>query len=130
MNPHTFVNVSGIDYNEGASVVFVWCRPKETSDHTLLGAGHVVGAAPNCRPPGVSAGQFCVTLPLPAGCSVDDVFVTDDKRGPERLRGIRVSACENRSGSLPHEAASGPVGRAESSRASGLAAKNGSASHV
>ena len=125
MNPQTFVNVSGIDHNEGASVVFVWCCRKEAGDHALLGSGHVVGAAPDSRPPGVLAGQFCVTLPLPAGCSVDDVFVTDDRRGLERVRGIRVSACVARSGSLPHEAASGPAGRPEISRARSSASMNG-----
>jgi hypothetical protein len=125
MNPQTFVNVSGIDHNVGASVVFVWCRHKEAGDDALLGAGHVVGAAPESRPPGVLAGQFCVTLPLPAGYSLDDVFVTDDIRGQERVRGIRVSTCVARSGSLPREAASGPAGRPEISRAHGSVSMNG-----
>jgi hypothetical protein len=125
MNPQTFVNVSGIDQNEGASVVFVWCRQKDAGDHSLLGTGHVVGAASDSRPPGVLAGQFCVTLPLPPGCSVDDVFVTDDVRGLEGVRRIQVSACVPRSGSLPHEAASGAAGRPEISRTHSSASING-----
>jgi hypothetical protein len=125
MNPQTFVNVSGIDQNEGARVVFVWCRHKEAGDHVLLGAGHVVGAAPDCRPPGVLAGQFCVTLPLPAGRSADDVFVTDDVRGSEHVRGILVSACVTRAESPPPEAASGAAGRPEIFRAHSSASMNG-----
>jgi len=125
MNPQTFVNVSGIDHNEDANVVFVWYRRKEAGDHALLGAGHVVGAAPDSRPPGVLAGQFSVTLPLPAGCSVDDVFVTDDARGLERVRGILVSACVTRSGPLPQEAVSGAAGRPEISCSHSSASMNG-----
>jgi hypothetical protein len=125
MNPQTFVNVSGIDQNEGASVVFVWCRQKDVGDHSLLGTGHVVGAAPESRPPGVLAGQFSVTLPLPPGCSVDDVFVSDDVRGLEGVRRIQVRACVPRSGPLPHEAASGAAGRTEISRAHSSTSING-----
>jgi hypothetical protein len=125
MNPQNFVNVSGVDHNEGASVVFVWCRQKDEGDHALLGAGHVVRGAPNSRPPGVLAGQFCVTLPLAAGCSVDDIFVTDDVRGMERVRGILVSACVTRSGSPLHETASGAAGRPEIASAHSSASING-----
>ena len=130
MTPQNFVNISGIDQNEGASVVFVWRRHKGAGMHALLGTGHVVKGAPDSRPPGVLAGQFCVTLPLPTGCSVDDVFVTDDMRGQERLRGIRVSACGTRLGLLPQEATTGPVGRPDGSLALSVVSENGGISHV
>jgi hypothetical protein len=87
----TFFNVSGIDLNDGAKIVFVWSRDKGPEDYVLLGSGHVVGAIG--RPPGILIGQFSVTFLLPPGCSADDVFVTDDKNGEEHLRGVTVTPC-------------------------------------
>lgn len=91
-----FVNVSGIDSNDGATIVFVWCRDKGPGDFALLGSGHVVGHHPS--PPGIRAGQFSVTFLLPPGCSVEDVFVTDDKSGNQHLTGVTVTPC---AGALP-----------------------------
>jgi hypothetical protein len=45
------------------------------------------------RPPGILVGQFSVTFLLPPGCSADDVFVTDDTKGKEHLRGVTVTPC-------------------------------------
>jgi hypothetical protein len=89
-----FVNVSGIDPNDGAKIVFVWCRDpdKGPDDSRLVGSGHVVGPdAP--RPPGISVGQFSVTFPLSPGCSADDIVVTDDKTGKDYLPGVTVTPC-------------------------------------
>ena len=91
LTQRAFVNVSGIDPNDGAKIVFVWCRGKGPEDYALLGSGHVVGAIG--RPPGIQAGQFSVTFLLPSGCSADDVFVTDDKIGNEHLRGVTITPC-------------------------------------
>jgi len=88
-----FVNVSGVDATEGAKVVFVWRREKGTEVYTLLGSGHVVDAACPGRPPGISVGQFSVTFLLPPGCSVDDVFVTDDRNNKDHLPGVIVTPC-------------------------------------
>jgi hypothetical protein len=104
----TFVNVSGIDPNDGAKIVFVWCRDKGPEDYALLGSGHVVGAIG--RPLGIQAGQFSITLLLPSGCSTDDVFVTDDKIGKEHLRGVTVTPCSGVSG-FRSEATATPVAR-------------------
>jgi hypothetical protein len=87
-----FVNVSGIDANADASMVFVWSNKKGAEDHVLVGSGHIVNVPAHARPPGIQAGQFSVTFLLPPGCSADDVFVTDDKNGDERLTGVRVIA--------------------------------------
>jgi predicted nucleotidyltransferase len=86
-----FVNVSGIDPNEAATMVFVWCRDKGLEDYVLLGSGHVVNVPANARPPGIQAGQYSITFPLRPGCSIEDVFVTEDKSGSERLTGVTVS---------------------------------------
>lgn len=88
-----FFNVSGIDPNEGANVVFVWCRGKAAKDHALVGSGHVVSAAGSALPPGIASGQFSVTFLLPPGCSAEDIFVTDDKNGSERLPGVSITPC-------------------------------------
>ncbi len=85
-----FVNVSGIDANADASIVFVWSRNKGPEDYVLVGSGHVVNVPAHARPPGIQAGQFSVTFLLPPGCSADDVFVTDDKSNGERLTGVTV----------------------------------------
>jgi hypothetical protein len=105
----TFVNVSGIDPNGGAKIVFVWCCDKGPEDYALLGSGHVVGAIG--RPPGIQAGQFSVTFLLPLGCSADDVFVTDDKIGNEHLRGVTITPCLGVPG-FPSEETATPPGRA------------------
>ena len=94
----TFVNVSGIDANDGAKIVFVWCRDKGPEDYALLVSGHVVGAVGGGRPPGVAVGQFSVTFLLPPGCSAADIFVTDDKNGNEHLLGVAVTPCLGVSG--------------------------------
>lgn len=93
-SPHgRFVNASGVDPDEGANIVFVWCRNKGPEDYVLLGSGHVVRAVGSARPPGILAGQFSVTFLLPPGCSEEDVFVTDDKNGKERLPDVKVTPC-------------------------------------
>lgn len=86
----TFLNVSGIDPNDGASIVFVWCRNKDREDPLLLSSGHVVGAI---HPPGIAAGQFSVTFPLPPGYSANDVFVTRDEGGKQALSNVTVLPC-------------------------------------
>jgi hypothetical protein len=89
----TFVNISGIDRNDGAAIVFVWCQKKGPEDFALLGSGHVLSLPASARPPGIEAGQFSVTILLPLDCSVDDLFVTDDKSGEERLTGVTMTPC-------------------------------------
>jgi hypothetical protein len=92
--PHgRFVNVSGVDRDESANIVFVWCRNKGPEDYILLGSGHVVRAAESARPPGIVFGQFSVTFLLPSGCAEEDVFVTDDKSGKACLPEINVMPC-------------------------------------
>jgi hypothetical protein len=86
-----FCNVSGVDPNDGAKIVFVWRRGKSPGDHELLGSGHVVGAMG--RPPGIQIGQYSITFPLPPGCSPDDLVVTDDTSGKEQLPGVTVTPC-------------------------------------
>lgn len=88
-----FFNVAGVDPNEGASVVFVWCRGKAAEDYALLGSSHVVGAVGSTLPPGIVSGQFSVTFLLPPGCSAEDIFVTDDKNGSEHLPGVSITPC-------------------------------------
>jgi hypothetical protein len=111
----TFVNVSGIDPNDGAKIVFVWCRDKGPEDYVLLGSGHVVGAIG--RPPGIQEGQFSVTFLLPSGCSTDDIFVTDDKIGKEHLRGVAITPCLGVPG-FPSDGTATPVGHAGTTKAS------------
>jgi hypothetical protein len=85
-----FHNVSGIDPNGGASIVFVWCRSRDHEGPLLLSSGHVVGAI---RPPGIAEGQFSVTFPLPPGYSANDVVVTHDESGEQALSNITVVPC-------------------------------------
>ena len=92
----TFVNVSGIDPNDGAKIVFVWCRDKGLEHYSLLGSGHIVGAIG--RPPGILVGEFSITFQPPPRCYASDVFVTDDKNGNEHLRGVTVTPCLGVSG--------------------------------
>jgi hypothetical protein len=92
-----FFNVSGIDPNDGAEIVFAWCRDKGLENCALLGSGNVVGPI-GARPPGVVTGQFSVTFLLPPGCRADDVFVTDDKNGKEHLSGVTLTPCSGVSG--------------------------------
>jgi hypothetical protein len=87
-----FFNVSGIDPNDGAKIVFVWCRAEGQPNYTLAGSGHVVGAGAGL-PPGIRVGQFSVTFQLPLGCSTDSVVVTDDKHGKEFLSGVTITHC-------------------------------------
>jgi hypothetical protein len=94
----TFFNVSGIDPNAGARIVFVWGRDKGSDEYVLLGSGHVVGTDGSGVPPGVLAGQFSVVFQLPDRCSSDHIAVTDDKSGKEFLRGVVVTPCGSRSG--------------------------------
>jgi hypothetical protein len=96
----TFVNVSGIDTNEGVNIVFVWGRRDSSQDYELLGSGHVVGSIRGGRPPGISIGQYSVTVLLPAASSVADIFVTDD-RSEERLAGVNVRPCTDISDAPP-----------------------------
>jgi hypothetical protein len=88
-----FFNVSGVDSNPGATIVFVWCRDKNTDKHVLVGSGHVVGEFGCGRPPGVPIGQFSITFPLPAGCSVADVFLTNDHESDGHLSTFVITAC-------------------------------------
>ena len=89
-----FFNVSGIDPNDGAKIVFVWCRARGQDTDTLVGSGHVVGAGGGGGlPPGIRVGQFSVTFELPAGCPDDSVVVTDDKSGKDFLPGVTLVAC-------------------------------------
>lgn len=88
-----FFNVSGVDPNEGAKIVFVWCQGKAPDDYALFGSGHIVGAIGSARPPGIPSGQFSVTFLLPPGRSADDIFVTDDKTGSEHLPGVSITPC-------------------------------------
>jgi len=111
----TFFNVSGTDSNDGAKIVFVWCRDKGLEDYALLGSGHVVGAVG--RPPGIMVGQYSVTFLLPPGCSADDVFVTDDTKGKEHLRGVTVTPCLGVPG-FRSEATATPAGRVGATNAS------------
>lgn len=94
-----FCNVSGVDPNAGAKIVFVWRRDKGPDDYVLLGSGHVVGACG--RPPGIKIGQFSVTFPLPPGCSAEDLVVTDDTSGKEHLPGVTVTPCSASVGLKP-----------------------------
>lgn len=126
-----FVNVSGIDLNDGASIVFAWCRNKGPEDYLLLGSGHIVDVPAHARPPGIQHGQYSVTFLLPSGCSVDDVFVTDDKSASERLTGVTVTAGLGHSGIPLNEApavANDPAGPRTDLRSS--AALTGEVRHV
>jgi hypothetical protein len=93
-----FFNASGVDHNDGAKIVFVWCRDRGPGGYALLGSGHLVGSIVSVLPPGISPGQFSVTFPLPLGRSADDVFVTDDKAGSEHLAGVTITPCTGVSG--------------------------------
>jgi hypothetical protein len=93
-----FFNASGVDANDGAKIVFVWCRDRGPGGYALLGSGHLVSAIVSALPPGISPGQFSVTFPLPPGRSAHDVFVTDDKAGGEHLAGVTITPCSGASG--------------------------------
>ena len=97
-----FFRVSGIDPNDGARIVFVWCRDiKSPHTYLLLGSGHVVGGEGLFLPSGVSVGQFSVVFSLPYGCSPGDVVVTDDKNGDEHLLDVTVTPCSTPMGYRP-----------------------------
>lgn len=87
-----FLNVSGIDPNDGAKSVFVWCRAEGQNSYALVGSGLVLGGG-DVLPPGIQAGQFSVTFMLPPGCSSDSVVVTDDKHGNDFLAGVTITHC-------------------------------------
>ncbi len=89
----SFFNVTGVDPNEGAKIVFVWGRDGNTDASLLLGSGHVVRADGSARPPGVAIGQFSVTFLLPAACLAGDVVVTDDVAGAGRMNSIVIVPC-------------------------------------
>jgi hypothetical protein len=93
-----FFNVSGIDPNEGARIVFVWCRDKDADDYVLLGSGHPVSAVGCAPPPGITVGQFSITFPLPPGCSAGNIVVTGGKNGKEPLPDVTVTSCSDRGG--------------------------------
>jgi len=119
-----FATVSGVDSNHGATIVFAWCRNKGPGDIVLLGSAQVVGGLASGRPPGIQTGQFSVTILLPPGCSVDEVFVTDNAGGAERLTGITVTPCQSHSYSPQDRNSSVPAELRPKSQIS-LAASNG-----
>jgi|SRR5579859_2157891 len=86
-----YFRVSGVDSNEDASMVFVWCRDTGADDPALLGSGHIAGAGGGFLPPGVPIGQFCVTFLLPSRFSAADIVVTDDKSGKDPLPDVTVT---------------------------------------
>ena len=88
-----YFNVSGIDRNEGASIVFVMCRSAASEGYVQVGSGHLVGANGAYIPPGVQAGQYCVTFRLPSGCSASSIVVRDDKNDKEFLNDVKVVPC-------------------------------------
>ena len=94
-----YFNVSGIDRNEGAGVVFVMCRSAASEGgYVQVGSGHIVGANGGFVPPGVQAGQYSVTFQLPHGCASDSIVVRDDKNDKAFLKDVKVIPCEVSSG--------------------------------
>jgi hypothetical protein len=87
-----FFRASGIDANDGAKVVFVWCRSEAQGSPLLVGSGHIVSAGVSL-PPGIRLGQFSVTFLLPPGYSADNVVVTDDTDGKIFLPDVTVTDC-------------------------------------
>jgi hypothetical protein len=83
---------SGVDPNDGAKIVYVWCRDKNQDSYTLIGSGYVVGAQAGL-PPGIRPGQFCVVFILPPGHSADTIVITDDTNGKEFLPNVSVIPC-------------------------------------
>jgi hypothetical protein len=96
----TFFNVSGIDPNDSARAVFVWCRDKDPDKDLFLGSGHLVNVAECTLPPGIKAGQFSVTFLLPHECSACNIVVTDDTDDTEPLPNVTVTRCADRGGRL------------------------------
>ncbi len=94
-----FYRVLGIDPSDEATFVYVWCRTGDLADYTLVGSGHVVRG--EALPPGITPGQFAVSILLPAGCSADSVVVTDDKNGDEHLSDVSVLPCSTPLGLRP-----------------------------
>ena len=88
-----YFNVSGIDRNEGASAVFVMCRSAASNGYVQVGSGHIVGANGAFVPPGVQAGQYCVTFRLPEGCAPSSIAVIDDKNDKAFLKDVKVVPC-------------------------------------
>lgn len=97
---NAFYRASGVDPNDGAKIVYVWCRDKNQDSYTLIGSGYVVGGQAGL-PPGIRAGQFCVVFILPPGCSADTIVVTDDKNGKEFLPNVSIIPCSTLAGFQP-----------------------------
>ena len=121
-----FFRVSGIDANEGAKIVYVWCRLEAQGSPLLVGSGHIVSAGVS-RPPGIQLGQFSVTFLLPPGCSADSITVTDDTNGKAFLPDVTVIDCSTSVGSqlgvaAPH---ADPRARANGSNGSRQPSLNG-----
>ena len=94
-----YFNVSGIDRNEGAGIVFVMCRSAASEGgYVQVGSGHIVGANGGFVPPGVQAGQYSVTFQLPHGCAPNSIVVRDDKNDKVFLKDVKVIPCEVSSG--------------------------------
>lgn len=87
-----FFQVSGIDADKAASMVFVWCRAGKQDDYALVGSGHVV-RADGALPPGIQVGQFSVVFSLLSSYSADEIVVTDDRNDKQFLPNVSVINC-------------------------------------
>jgi hypothetical protein len=86
-------SASGVDPNQGATKVFVWCRDKASERGLiLLGSGGVV--PPAAALPGVRPGEFRVSFQLPSGYSADSIVVTDDLRKEAFIADVSVTLCD------------------------------------
>ncbi len=89
-----YLSVSGVDPNEGATTVYVWRRDQAAKEgRVLLSTAPLVPAEQAARLPGIQPGEFRVTFPAPAGCSVRDILVTDDLKKEEPLPNVTVVPC-------------------------------------
>jgi hypothetical protein len=86
-----YFNVSGIDQNEDAEIVFVRYRSEDQEVDILLGSGRVVGGG--ILLPGIQVGQFSITFRVPNGCLVDNIVLSRDKGGKELLSGATLTRC-------------------------------------
>jgi hypothetical protein len=82
--------VSGVYSKTDAKDILIWCIDKVTGKKILLGTGRSVGNGGDYVPPGVTKGQFRVTLILPGEYSTDDIHVTDDKGDSEFFSGVTI----------------------------------------
>jgi len=87
----TFCVVSGADPDKKAKQVFVWRRDRVAGREILLGNGYVVGGDGGRAPPGISVGQYSVSVFVPDNCSAEDIFVTVDKEIKAPLPGAHVT---------------------------------------